>query len=102
MEGRFGGFDADVVEEDSVVVCLFFPLPLLALAFGAVDGPALEEGVRLGGLKGSLRLFCAGGSPVILMRRAGKCDVETETSALIKLPRSTPAARIAISRRGIR
>lgn len=83
MGVRFAGLDADAAEEGFVVFFLSLSLPL---ALGAVDGPALEEGVRLGGLKGSLRFFWAGGSPAILNRCVGcvKCEVGTDSWALIK------------------
>lgn len=67
MELRFADLDADADEEDLAVVCLTLPL-----ALGPVDGPALDEGVRLGGLKGSLRFFCAGGSPAMVMCRLSR------------------------------
>lgn len=47
---------------DFVVVCLDF------LWGAAEDGPALLD-ARLGGLKGSWRFFCAGGSVIFVIER---------------------------------
>lgn len=61
-----GVLDEDAIEEDFADG--FVTLLVLGLGLGlgldaVVDGPAL--GARLGGLKGSRRFFCAGGSPVM-------------------------------------
>lgn len=68
VEVRFACFEVDA-EEGFVVVCLALPF-----GFGAVEGPALDEGARLGGLKGSLRFFCAGGSPAIAIVMSSSCE----------------------------
>lgn len=62
----FVDFDAEAAEldllvVDFVVVCLDLPFDDLGAAAG--DGPALLD-ARLGGLKGSWRFFCAGGSVI--------------------------------------
>lgn len=69
VEVRFADLEVDAAEGFVVVVCLALPLGL-----GAVDGPALDEGARLGGLKGSLRFFCAGGSPAIAIVMSASCE----------------------------
>lgn len=57
--------DLRFVDLDLAVLCFALPLDLGA---DEDDGPALVEGVRLGGLKGSRRFFCAGlGEPAILV-----------------------------------
>lgn len=61
----FVDFDAEAAEldllvVDFVVVCLDLPFDLGAVAG---DGPTLLD-ARLGGLKGSWRFFCAGGSVI--------------------------------------
>lgn len=68
VEVRFAGLEVDV-EEGFVVVCLALPF-----GFGAVEGPALDEGARLGGLNGSLRFLCAGGSPAIAIAMSSSCE----------------------------
>jgi hypothetical protein len=56
--------DEDAVEEDFAEGLVTFVVFVLGLGLDVVvDGPAL--GARLGGLKGSRRFFCAGGSPAI-------------------------------------
>lgn len=52
--------ELDLLVVDLVVVCLDLPFDLGA---AAEDGPALLD-ARLGGLKGSWRFFCAGGSVI--------------------------------------
>lgn len=67
--------DEDAVEEDFAEGLVALLVLVLGLGLGldaVVDGPAL--GARLGGLKGSRRFFCAGGSPVIFLDRGIRQD----------------------------
>jgi hypothetical protein len=53
----FADLDADAEEEAFVVFCLALPLALGAALDAEDDGPALVDGVRLGGLNGRRRFF---------------------------------------------
>lgn len=55
--------ELDLPVVDFVVVCLDL---LFDLGAAAEDGPALLD-ARLGGLKGSWRFFCAGGSVILVI-----------------------------------
>ncbi len=85
---RFVDFDTEAAElgllvVDFVVVCLDLPFDDLGAAAG--DGPALLD-ARLGGLKGSWRFFCAGGSVIFavdpLIKSIG-CHTSTIARGLI-------------------
>lgn len=54
---RFADLGADAEEEALAVFCLALPLALGAALDAEDDGPALVDGVRLGGLKGKRRFF---------------------------------------------
>lgn len=57
MDLRLADLDAEAEEEAMAVLCLALPLALGAGFEAEDDGPALVDGVRLGGLNGKRRFF---------------------------------------------